>query len=586
MTSAHKVAAVSAIGVVGVAILFLPEFYVSLLAFSGLFGLAAVGLVLLLQTGQVSLGHAAFTGLGAYVTAVVTRNWGMSAWIGMPAGMLVAALAALLIGAATLRLRGHYLPLATIAWGIALSVIFVAWIDVTGGASGLDGIPPISFFGSELLDDRTFVALIWASLGGVLASLSHFQVSRVGRAMRAVRANELMAQTFGVSTFALKLQVFILSAVLAALAGALYAHMLHFVSPTPFNLHASFKILIMAVLGGPGHVAGGALGALIIVGIEYSLQDLLPKLFGRAGNYEIIFFGAILVFILIKWPRGLWPLFAGLVPAGPAARIGPGESLPAIRKTAAAGPLLALDGVSVHFGGLHALDAISFSVQAGEIVGLIGPNGAGKTTAFNVIAGVFPASQGEIRLAGSPLTGDITTRIHRGMARTFQHVRLVSEMSVVENVAIGCHARTTAGVLTCLTLLDRAEEARIRRTAFAALERVGLAGRALEEIGSLPLGQQRLVEVARALAADPTLLLLDEPAAGLRHAERAELAALIRRLGQEGMTVLLIEHDMDLIMGLVDRTIVLSRGRILAEGRPEEIRRHPAVIEAYLGEAA
>lgn len=568
---------------VALAVTCLSPFYVSLLAFTGLFALAAMGMVVLLQAGQVSLGHAAFMGLGAYVTATLTRDHAFSAWIGIAAGLCGTALVALVIGAVTLRLRSHYLPLATIAWGIALSVIFVAWIGVTGGPNGFDNIPSLSVFGWQIRNDRVFTGIIWFALTAVIISLHHFQTSRMGRALRAVRVNELMAGTFGINTLWLKVRVFILSAVLAGLAGALYAHLLRFISPTPFSLGASFKILIMAVLGGPAHPAGGIVGAIFLEGLEYSLQGVLHSVFGTSGNYEIIVFGAILVLLLLKWPQGLWPLVSKVMRSRPREIMDGDQPLAGHARMPAAGPLLSLDRLSKKFGGLQALQDLNLTVKQGEILGLIGPNGAGKTTAFNIIAGLFSQSSGSIEFRGAPLRGDIASRIYLGMARTFQHVQLVGEMTVIENVALGCYSRTRSAMLSCLTMLDKAEDRRSFKTAYAALKRVGLADRAHDEAGSLPLGQQRLVEVARALAADPVLLLLDEPAASLRHSEKVRLAELIQQLRREGITIVLIEHDMDLVMSIVDRLVVLNRGKLLAEGSPAQIQADPAVVDAYLG---
>lgn len=583
MISRPALSLVILLAVVALAVTFLSPFYVSLLSFTGLFALAAMGMVVLLQAGQVSLGHAAFMGLGAYVTATLTRDYAFSAWIGIAAGLCGTALVALVIGAVTLRLRSHYLPLATIAWGIALSVVFVAWIGVTGGPNGFDNIPPLGVFGWQVRNDRVFTGIIWFALAVVIVSLHHFQTTRMGRAVRAVRVNELMAGTFGIDTLWLKVRVFILSAVLAGLAGALYAHLLRFISPTPFSLGASFKILIMAVLGGPAHPAGGIVGAIFLEGLEYSLQGVLRSLFGTSGNYEIIVFGAILVLLLLKWPQGLWPLLSKVLRPRPRELTVTAQPLPERARAAAAGPLLLLAGLSKKFGGLQALEDVNLSVRQGEILGLIGPNGAGKTTAFNIIAGLFAQSGGSIEFRGAALRGNVASRIYLGMARTFQHVQLVGEMTVIENVALGCYSRTRSAMLSCLTMLDKAEERRSFKTAYAALERVGLAERAQDEAGSLPLGQQRLVEVARALAADPVLLLLDEPAASLRHNEKVRLAELIQQLRREGITIVLIEHDMDLVMSIVDRLVVLNRGKLLAEGSPAEIQADPAVIDAYLG---
>src|ERR1019366_5697440 len=254
-------------------------------------------------------------------------------------------------------------------------VIFVAWIGVTGGPNGFDNIPPLSIFGWQIRNDRVFTGIIWFAVTVVIISLDHFQTTRMGRAVRAVRVNELMASTFGINTLWLKVRVFILSAVLAGLAGALYAHLLRFISPTPFSLGASFKILIMAVLGGPAHPAGGIVGAIFLEGLEYSLQGVLHSIFGTSGNYEIIVFGAILVLLLLKWPQGLWPLVSKFLRSRPRQVTDDVQPLPENARVPAAGPLLALDMVSKHFGGLQALQDVNLTVKQGEILGLIGPNG-------------------------------------------------------------------------------------------------------------------------------------------------------------------------------------------------------------------
>ena len=565
-----------------------PPFWITLLNNVGLASLVTIGLVLLTGVGGLtSFGQATFCGFGAYTTAVLSAHYGISPWVTLPISLIVGGMIALPLGLITVRLSGHFLPLGTIAWGLALYYLF-GKIDLLGRYDGISGIPPIEFAGYRFLSDGSIYYLIWFSVVGVAIGARNLLDSRVGRGIRALRGGGQAAEAFGVNIVRAKLTVFVFAGVVAALSGWLYAHMQRSVNPTPFGLSMGIEYLLMAVVGGSGHVWGAIFGASIVLVLKDLLQRFLPDIIGTTANFEMIVFGILLVVILQLSRDGLWPLVLRLLPERAPRSIPISENALAKRTLAPAGsPLIRVDKARKAFGGLVAVNDVSFEVKAGRIVGLIGPNGAGKSTTFNLITGIASLSGGSVFYEDKPLTGGSPRQIAKhGIARTFQHAKILPDMSALENVALGAHLRGSAGVFRSFFRLEREEEATLLAEAAIQLERVGLGHCWDRPAGDLALGQIRILEIARALAADPAVLLLDEPAAGLRHGEKQELAGLLRKLREEGVSVLLVEHDMGFVMGLVDHLVVLDFGTLIAEGEPAEVRKHPAVVAAYLGGVA
>jgi branched-chain amino acid transport system permease protein len=600
--------------------MFFPAFYVTLFGYVGLATLVALGLVLLTGvSGQTSFGQASFVGLAAYTTTLLTRFEGAPPLFGLAVGLVVTGTIAWLLGLITARLSGHFLALVSVAWGLSFFSLF-GTLPALHGFNGIGDIPPLSIGPFSAADPRINLAVIWACVAMVMVVSANLLNSRMGRAIRTLNGARLMGESVGIDTVRLSRAVFVIAALYAGIAGFLFAHFQRFVSPTPFNLGASIDYLFMVIIGGSGSLWGAPLGATLVVVARDQFNEWIPRITGRAGDFEALVFSLAVIVLLRRAPSGLLSLWRprrgateadepalhrhGSPPARPGDRpdhrrqqavqsdgpvyppVEPGEGHDEMRD---AGPveLLSLEAVSRNFDGLAAVRDVSFVVHASEIVALIGPNGAGKTTLFNLISGVLPPSSGSIRLFGLS-GGRLAPRVvaAMGVARTFQHVKLLPNRGVLENVVLGTHLSGRAGLLRAMARLDRAEEATLRAEARDQAIRVGL-GRVLEmPAGDLPLGQQRVVEIARALCGRPRLLLLDEPAAGLRLREKRLLADLLRQLRAEGIGVLLVEHDMDFVMQLADRVVVMDFGQKIAEGPPGQVQSNPAVREAYLGDVA
>ena len=568
-----------------VALLPLPDFWIAQLNYIGLYALVCLGLVLLTGVGGLtSFGQAAFVGVGAYTTAWLTLNTGMSPWLTLFVGLGLTAMSALVVGAITLRMSGHYLPLATIAWGLSLYYL-MGNLDALGKYDGLLGLKSLSIGNLDIGQGRLFFILTWAILIAGAVALLNLLDSRPGRAIRSLKGGSQMAEAMGISTFRYKVTIFLIAALFASVAGWLLAHFQRTVNPSAFGLKMGIEYLFMAVIGGVGYVWGAIVGAGLIKLLDDYLQVALPGLIGTSGSYEVIVFGIAMVLVLKYMPDGIWSLVARKMPRPPRKMDWQdAEPLSARSKPQMGELVLKVDKIRKQFGGLVAVNDISFDIHAGQIVGLIGPNGAGKSTTFNLITGVLSKTSGQVSYRGHDITGLASREISRqGMARTFQHVKMIPDMTVLENVALGAYTRGESGVISSMLGTNKAEEQRFMKEAQHQLERIGM-GKYLHELaGNLAMGPQRLMEIARALCCDPALLLLDEPAAGLRHKEKQDLIKVLRQLQSEGMSILLVEHDMDLVMDVCDHLVVMEFGTLLTQGTPAEIQASPAVRAAYLG---
>jgi branched-chain amino acid transport system permease protein len=577
-----------AVAFIAVAPLIFGTFTITLMNYIGIYAFAALGLVLLTGLGGLtSFGQAAFVGIGAYATAWYTAVQGGSPWVGLLLALALTGLVALILGATTLRLSGHFLPLSTIAWGVAIYFVF-GNLDALNRYSGLSGIPPISIGPLSLGGTIAVYFLIWILLGAVMLLCHNLLDSRQGRAIRSLRGGISMVESLAIDSFRMRLAIFVLAGLLAGISGWLYAHVQRFVNPMPFDIRPGIELLFMTLVGGAGHIAGAVVGAAIVVLLKNVLQDVLPAITRYSAQLEVVFFGVLFIVLLQKARGGVVPMILRFLPRPEP--VVPTQEVPLVgraRPPVTDQPVLLIEHATKRFGALAAVNDVSFEVKPGEVLGLIGPNGAGKTTLLNLITGTAKPNSGRIVFLGDDVTPLPPRRIAaKGMARTFQHVKLRPNMTLLDNVLLGTYPRTRSGFIAGALRLDRTEERSARFEALQQLRRVGLGEKFGDLAGNLPLGQQRLLEVARALAANPVVVILDEPAAGLRQLEKKTLSDLLRGLRRDGMTIVLVEHDMDFVMNLVDRIVVMDFGAKLAEGLPVSIRADARVQEAYLGGVA
>jgi branched-chain amino acid transport system permease protein len=534
------------------------------------FAIAVFGLsVVLGLCGQINLAQAAFFGFGAYAVGIGTTDYQISYWLCLVAGCLMALVAGAVLGMSTLRLGGHYLAMVTISFQQIVTLVMINAIWLTHGPDGVPRIGRPDLF----RDSQSYLAFCVAMLALVGYFVWHLPDTRLGRAMRAVRDNELAAGVIGIDVFRTKVAAFALSAVLGGLAGGLFAGGFAYVSPDQFSFAESVVFLTMSLLGGVASPIGSAIGT----GLLILIPEWLRFLKSVPGLYLAIY-GLAVILIIRYMPDGIWGFvnvitqrWRSQTKAPPAAA--PLQLIPA---TVGGDTVLEVTGLSKYFGGLKAVDGVDIAVKRGGVHALIGPNGSGKTTTLNVLSGLYKATAGKILLDGT----DITTmpphqRTAAGLGRTFQNIRLFRSMTALENVEIGAERPGNTMIGT--------GEAALTERAMEALTFVGLSARANELISSFSYGHQRLIEIARALAANPTLLLLDEPAAGLNSTEKQELHQLLKRIAAQGLTILIIDHDMTLVSEAAQHITVLNFGRRIADGESMAVLRHPDVVSAYLG---
>lgn len=546
-------------------------YYLNILMQAVTYAIAVSGLVVVLgYCGQISLAQAAFFGLGAYGVAIGTVDFGLGFFPALLCGVALAGVLGLILGVGSLRLGGHYLAMVTISFQQILTLVLTNWLGFTHGPDGIRNIPRPSAFGISFAGGHQFLALCMVTLVLTTLAVWRLKTGRLGRAMQAVRDNELAAGTCGINVFATKVVAFGLSAVVGGIGGGFFAGGFQYISPDQFSFGESIVLLTMALLGGVQSPFGSLIGTLLLV--------ILPEWLRFLKQIYLAVYGAAVILIMVFLPDGLWGLMLNRTNRRAKPIQGEVALLPLLNQTGMLSDeiVLSVQGLAKHFGGLKALDGIDLAVRRGSVHALIGPNGSGKSTFINVITGLYRPTAGTVTLAGHDITHASPHQRNRaGLARSYQNIRVFRGMTVLENVMVGAERPGN----------DIAEHpGLVVERALAALDFVGLRGDAHRLVGALSYGHQRYVEIARALAATPHTLLLDEPAAGLNLTEKQELGVLLRRLKGHGLTILIIDHDMRLVEQVADHITVLNFGRRIADGLPQTVLKNPDVIAAYLGE--
>jgi ABC-type branched-subunit amino acid transport system ATPase component/ABC-type branched-subunit amino acid transport system permease subunit len=567
--------------------IFADPFFILILQTIGFTYMAVLGLDFLVGfTGQKSLGHHGFFAIGGYTTVLLTTKLGWNFWWAFPFAIFFSAIAGVIMAVTAFRAKGPYIAMVTIAFGFVIEVLANRWVALTNGPMGIFGIAKPYWFGSRLSAVGYFYLIAFAALALTMITLNVLS-SRVGRTLVAIRESEVAAESLGINVYAWKTMAFVVSGIFAGIGGVFFAHQSSFINSESFRFSQAITFLAAAILGGSGTVFGPLVGTVLLV--------LLPHIFAGLYKYYLFIYGLILLLSIIFFNKGIVGSLAGLKgfgwlnpkksrPDRPAEKLAFGVSVPEDGP-----PLLEVNGLSCHFGGIKAVDGIDYNLSPGRIYGLIGPNGSGKSTLVNVLSGVYQPTAGRVEFRGKIISGAKSHQMAaQGIARTFQAIRLFKHMTVLENIMVGFHLHLRRGFLGHMlrTRETVEEEEAFMRLALALLTRLGMADKADTLVENLPYGHQRLVEIGRALGTFPALLFLDEPAAGMNSHEIRDLREIILDLKAAGIpAIVVIEHHMDLVMNLCESITVLDFGQKICQGTPSEVQGDTKVCTAYLGQA-